>query len=156
MGVAMSEASWQSMPHHDAIAFPLSPSPLSCPALQAHLAAEFNREGFPVMDSYVYVLCGDGCLQVRTSRRISASAARPKKDQLRVKKSHVWYPDFPNLRLVQEGVSSEACSLAGHLGLGRLIVLYDDNKITIDGERRFTILLLQLEPLRSTIRRGYP
>jgi len=64
---------------------------------ETHLAAEFNAPGLPpLVDSFTYVLCGDGCLQ--------------------------------------EGVSSEASSLAGHLGLGKLIVLYDDNKITIDGE----------------------
>ncbi|GHV65633.1 transketolase [Spirochaetia bacterium] len=62
---------------------------------EAHLAAQFNRDGFPVVDHFTYALCGDGCLM--------------------------------------EGVSSEALSLAGTLGLGKLIVLYDSNSITIEG-----------------------
>ena len=61
----------------------------------AHLAAKFNKRGFPVVDNYIYCICSDGDLM--------------------------------------EGVSYEAASLAGHLRLGNLIYLYDDNKITIDG-----------------------
>ncbi len=55
-------------------------------------------------------------------------------------------PDFPVIQHrtyviasdgdMMEGVASEACSLAGHLGLGRLIVLYDDNKISLSGSTR--------------------
>jgi transketolase len=37
---------------------------------------------------------------------------------------------------IQEGVGSESCSLAGHLGLGKLIVFYDNNHIQLAGETR--------------------
>lgn len=60
------------------------------------LAAQFNRENFPIIDHYTYVFIGDGCLM--------------------------------------EGISHEASSLAGTLGLGKLIVFYDDNGISIDGK----------------------
>lgn len=62
---------------------------------EAHLAATFNRENFPVVDHYTYALCGDGCLE--------------------------------------EGISYEACSFAGSHKLGKLILFYDDNDITIEG-----------------------
>ncbi len=67
---------------------------------EAHLAATFNREGFPVVDHYTYVLCGDGCLE--------------------------------------EGISYEACSFAGTHKLGKLILFYDDNDITIEGDTDIT------------------
>ncbi len=60
------------------------------------LAAKFNTEKRKLIDHYVYVLSGDGCMM--------------------------------------EGLTSEAASLAGHLGLGKMIVFYDDNGITIEGK----------------------
>ncbi|NOL50502.1 transketolase [Pelistega europaea] len=62
---------------------------------EALLAAEFNRDGLPLVDHFTYAFAGDGCLM--------------------------------------EGVSHEAFSLAGALKLSKLIVLYDDNGISIDG-----------------------
>ena len=60
-----------------------------------HLAAEFNKPGHEIIQSYIYGIVTDGDLM--------------------------------------EGVSSEAASLAGHLQLGRIIYLYDDNHVSIDG-----------------------
>ncbi len=60
------------------------------------LAAEFNREGFDIIDNYTYAFLGDGCLM--------------------------------------EGISHEVCSLAGVWKLNKLIALYDDNGISIDGD----------------------
>lgn len=62
---------------------------------EAHLSSVFNKEEYPVVDHYTYVLGGDGCMM--------------------------------------EGISSEAFSLAGTLGLSKLIVLYDSNHISIEG-----------------------
>ena len=39
---------------------------------------------------------------------------------------------------LMEGVAAEACSLAGHLGLGKLIVLYDDNRVSLAGTTNLT------------------
>lgn len=62
---------------------------------EAHLAAIFNKPGYPVVDHYTFALGGDGCMM--------------------------------------EGISSEAFSLAGTLGLDKLIILYDSNRISIEG-----------------------
>ena len=62
---------------------------------EKHLAAEFNKPGYPIVDHYTFALGGDGCMM--------------------------------------EGISSEAFSLAGTLGLGKLIILYDSNGISIEG-----------------------
>jgi transketolase len=50
---------------------------------------------------------------------------------------------------LMEGVASEACSLAGHWGLGKLVVLYDDNKTTLDGPADMTFTEDVLERFKA-------
>ena len=61
-----------------------------------------------------------------------ALAARYNRPGFELIDHHTWA--FTGDGCLMEGVSHEACSLAGTLGLGKLVVFYDDNGISIDGE----------------------
>ncbi len=61
-------------------------------------------------------------------RRLAAEFNRPGHDVI-----HHWTYAICSDGDLQEGIASEAASLAGHLRLGRLVLLYDDNHIQLDG-----------------------
>ena len=52
---------------------------------------------------------------------------------------------------LMEGVASEACSLAGTQKLGKLILLYDRNKITIEGETEYADLASSLPSIEEEL-----
>ncbi|MES1926445.1 transketolase [Salinisphaera sp. T31B1] len=62
----------------------------------------------------------------------AALAARFNHDDAAIVDHYTWC--FTGDGCLMEGISHEACSLAGTLGLGKLVVFYDDNGISIDGE----------------------
>src|SRR5699024_7468485 len=64
----------------------------------------------------------------------AALAARFNHDDITIVDHHTYC--FAGDGCLMEGISHEACSLAGTLGLGRLVVFYDDNGISIDGRTR--------------------
>jgi dihydroxyacetone synthase len=58
-------------------------------------------------------------------------AATYNKDDLDIIGQRIWC--FTGDGCLQEGVGQESISLAGHLGLDNLVLIYDNNSVTVDG-----------------------